>query len=246
MGIRRKIIIGFLSLAALLVFSSVVSFFELGRIGTKAQQIHIAGERSMELSSTMLDAAQEQNFAVLETFLTGQTQYDTVFLAGRDSFAAALQIAEEQQLQGLDSVRAAFDEFRNVSDMYIVKGFISDTEWLLGPYKDAYRKLVREVKHYMIHSQNTLGPQAQALETNAYRAITPSLITTGVMILIVLMFLYFIDLYFVLPVIRLNKSLGDWLAFKVPFNVRMEGGDEPAQLKEKIEELISQIKNSKK
>ena len=246
MGIRKKIIIGFLSLAALLVFSSIVSFFELGRIGTKAQQILTAGERSMEISSNMLDAAQEQNFAVLQTFVTGQTQFDTVFLASRDNFAAALQTAQEQQLQGLDSIQAAFDEYQKVSEMYIVKGFISDTEWLLGPYKNAYRNLVHQIKRYMTHSQNTLGPQAQALETNAYRAITPSLITTGVMILIVLMFLYFIDLYFVLPVIRLNKSLGDWLAFKVPFNVRMEGDDEPMQLKEKIEELISQIKNAKK
>lgn len=246
MGIRRKITIGFLSLAALLVFSSIVSFFELGRIGTKAQQILISGERSMELSSTMLDAAQEQNFAVLQTFVTGQTQFDTVFLAGRDNFAAALQTAGEQQLQGLDSIRAAFDNYQRVSEMYIVKGFISDTEWLLGTYKNAYRELVHQVKLYMTHSQNTLVPQTQALEANAYRAITPSLITTGVMILIVLMFLYFIDLYFVLPVIRINKSLGDWLAFKVPFNVPMEGHDEPVQLKEKIEELINQIKNAKK
>ncbi len=246
MGIRRKIIIGFLSLAALLVFSSVVSFFELGRVGTKAQQILTAGERSMELSSSMLDAAHDQNFAVLQTFITGQTVYDTLFVAGRDNFASALREAEEQNLTGLDSLKLAFEAYQKSSEMYMVKGFISDHEWLLGEYQSAYRRLIQEIKIYMTRSQNTLGPQARALETNAYRAITPSLITTGVMILIVLMFLYFIDLYFVLPVIKINRSLGDWLAYKVPFNVPLEGRDEPMQLKEKIEELISQIKNAKK
>jgi len=246
MGIRKKIIIGFLSLAALLVFSSIVSFFELGRVGTKAQQILAAGEHSMELSSSMLDAAQEQNFAVLQTFITGQTLYDTIFIAGRDSFAAALETAEKHGLTGLDSLKTAFDAYQKSSEMYMVKGFISDNAWLLGDYQNAYRRLIHEIKIYMTHSQNTLGPQARALETSAYRAITPSLITTGVMILIVLMFLYFIDLYFVLPVIKINKSLGDYLAYKVPFNVPLESRDEPMQLKEKIEELINQIKSAKK
>lgn len=246
MGIRKKIIIGFLSLAGLLIFSSIVSFFELGRIGIKAQQILTVGEQSMDLSSRMLDAAQEQNFAVLQTFLTGQTSYDTLFLSGREHFSEALKTAEEQGIAGLDSVKSAYLGYKDISEMYVVKGFISDTEWLLGPYQNSYQKLIHQIKIFMTKSQNTLGPQARALETNAYRAITPSLITTGIMILIVLMFLYFIDLYFVSPVIKLNKSLGDWLAYKVPFNVTLEGKDETLELKEKIEELINQLKSTKK
>ena len=65
------------------------------------------------------------------------------------------------------------------------------------------------------------------------------------MIAIVLMFCYFILVYCVSPVERMNKSLENYLAFRVPFVVKGELKDEMLALKEKIESLINLIKQSK-
>ena len=58
------------------------------------------------------------------------------------------------------------------------------------------------------------------MKKNAYRAVTPVLISVAVMIAIVLMLYYFMSIYCVSPVVRMNKSLGDWLSFRTPFNVK--------------------------
>ena len=40
------------------------------------------------------------------------------------------------------------------------------------------------------------------------------------------------------PIERMNKGLGDWLSFRVPFAVKGDLKDEVLELKEKIESLI--------
>ena len=71
------------------------------------------------------------------------------------------------------------------------------------------------------------------------------LISVAVMIAIVLMLFYFMSLYCVTPIERMNKGLGDWLAFRVPFAVKGDFKDEVLELKEKIETLINLSKQNK-
>ena len=65
------------------------------------------------------------------------------------------------------------------------------------------------------------------------------------MIAILLMFYYFIMIYAVKPIIEMNRSLGDWLRYKLPFSVKTECQDEMLELKEKIEKVINGYKNQK-
>ena len=78
-----------------------------------------------------------------------------------------------------------------------------------------------------------------------YRAVTPVLISLVVMIAIVLMLYYFMSVYCVNPIIRMNKGLGDYLSFRVPFVVKADCKDEVLELKEKIETLITVSKQPK-
>lgn len=47
------------------------------------------------------------------------------------------------------------------------------------------------------------------------------------------------SIYCVTPIERMNKGLGDWLSFRVPFAVKGDLKDEVLELKEKIESLIN-------
>ena len=75
--------------------------------------------------------------------------------------------------------------------------------------------------------------------------MTPVLISLLVMIATVLMLYYFMSLYCVDPVVRMNKSLGDFLAFRVPFAPKADFKDEVQELREKIEMLISVSRQNK-
>jgi len=62
---------------------------------------------------------------------------------------------------------------------------------------------------------------------------------------IVLMLYYFMSVYCVNPILRMNKGLGDYLSFRVPFVVKADCKDEMLELKEKIETLITISKQPK-
>ena len=97
----------------------------------------------------------------------------------------------------------------------------------------------------MISAQSSLAPRTEQLKRNAYRAVTPVLTSLLVMIAIVLMLYYFISIYLVRPILAMNKSLGDYLRFGLPFRIRMELKDEMAELKERIDDAVQLAKRAK-
>ena len=112
-------------------------------------------------------------------------------------------------------------------------------------YVALYGRLTSAIKNYMTSTQSSLAPRAEQMKKNAYRAVTPVLISLAVMIAIVLMLYYFMSVYCVNPILRMNKGLGDYLSFRVPFVVKADCKDEMLELKEKIETLITISKQPK-
>lgn len=117
--------------------------------------------------------------------------------------------------------------------------------WYTEEFEASYTRLTAAVKAYMTSTQSSLAPRTEQMKKNAYRAVTPVLIALAVMIAIVLMFYYFMTIYCVNPILGMNKSLGNYLTFKVPFAVKAECKDEVLELKEKIDTLINQSRQTK-
>ena len=118
-------------------------------------------------------------------------------------------------------------------------------KWYNDEYVALYGRLTSAIKNYMTSTQSSLAPRAEQMKKNAYRAVTPVLISLAVMIAIVLMLYYFMSVYCVNPILRMNKGLGDYLSFRVPFVVKADCKDEMLELKEKIETLITISKQPK-
>jgi methyl-accepting chemotaxis protein len=76
--------------------------------------------------------------------------------------------------------------------------------------------------------------------------VTPVLISLLVMIAVVLMLYFFVFIYGVMPIARINRALADYMAFKLPYKVKAELIDEFKQLNENIENLINISKSNKK
>lgn len=105
-------------------------------------------------------------------------------------------------------------------------------------YDKLYRRLTSAIQTYMTSTQSSLAPRTEQMKKNAYRAVTPVLISLLVMIAIVLLLYYFMMLYCVNPIVRIDRSLGEWLHFRIPFRPKGDFQDELAELQEKIENLI--------
>jgi methyl-accepting chemotaxis protein len=114
--------------------------------------------------------------------------------------------------------------------------------WYVENYEPAYNDFVTHVKRYIDLSHGELAPRAAQLSKNAYRSVTPILISLAVMISVVLMLYYFIYIYGVKPILRMNRSLSDYLSFKLPYRTKVEMIDEVKELSDNIEHLINSSK----
>lgn len=266
-GIRKRVTVGFLSIVCLLFFSGMVSFFELSHLSRDTDEILRANQRNIELAKEMLSAAHEQNVAFIQLSVFGDRSYDSLTRAGMDRLERTLAVAQREAIDKsfLDSLAVATTELRLLTDNFLLNGvgvtyvpvpgiqgtdsvrkvnYVSET-WYHNKYDGLYRRLTTAIQSYMTSTQSSLAPRAEQMKKNAYRAVTPVLISLLVMIAIVLMLYYFMTIYCVNPIVGMNKALGDYLSFHIPFRVRTPGRDEMAELQEKIETLIALSKQSK-
>lgn len=103
----------------------------------------------------------------------------------------------------------------------------------------------QHITEYMTGAHNTLGPEVNNLSHTARRAVTPVFISLMVMMVIVVMFHYFVNHYYVRPILRINRSLGDHLTYKKPFDGEIPCRDEMVALRDRIAQLVNkQSKNT--
>lgn len=261
-GIRKRVTIGFLSIVVLLFFSGLVSLFELNHMSTDIESILDSNRRSIELAENMLDALSAHDRAVVNYAVFRDTLYSDSCKMCFAEFSAHIDQARQEASQStvmlFDSLRLNADLLRDVvhelrTSRTIESVILADTlsadtltfdgkEWYDLNYVPAYGAASNSIMRVMSQAQISLSPRAEQLSRNAYRAVTPVFISLVVMIIILLTFYYFIMIYALKPIIEMNKSLGDWLRYKVPFKTKSECRDELQELKEKIESVTNTSK----
>lgn len=204
----------------------------------------------------MLDAAHEQNAAFIHLSVLGDRSYDSICRTSLERLENTLAIARSEAVDKsfLDSLAFATTELRLLTDAYLafgeseldssatLRGNPKAGLWYGNEYQPIYGRVTAAIKAYMTSTQSSLAPRAEQMRKNAYRAVTPVLISLAVMIAIVLMLYYFMSIYCVNPILRMNKGLGDFLTFRIPFVVKGDLKDEVLTLKERIDTLISMTK----
>jgi signal transduction histidine kinase len=140
--------------------------------------------------------------------------------------------------------RSGYVEQNIANDSTRTEGF-NGSQWYDNEYLPIYNAASNQILDVLTYAQSSLSPRAERLSRNAYRAVTPVFISLVVMIIILLMFYYFIMIYTVKPIVEMNRSLGDWMRYKLPFSVKSECRDEMAELRDKIESVTNNVKMTK-
>lgn len=241
MSIRKKIMLGLLCLGVMLAFSGMISMFQLTRLSENTQSLLNSSIESMAASKAMLDATQEQNTSLLHMIVFNQNEFDSTFVKARSDFEAALKSASTITSNPAkpDSIHSARDNYYTLIENFFFTPGEKDVEWFMDVYGSSYLTLTNSIKDYMIASQHAMLNKAELLEKYAYRAIMPGVLTLCVAILIVIVFAFMIEIYYIRPIHRMTKGLNSLLKHKFPYNVEVEGNDEIARLNDQLEELSS-------
>lgn len=244
---RKKIAVGFISLAVVLLLAGAISMYELQRLRNQSEQVLALNTQNMEFANRMLTALQTQNSSILRMTLSDTSIPDAGYELGKSAFDEAFSAATASDNAGSDlaDVRAANAEYHNVIAAHLyVEDNTEDTDWFLSTYLNAYYRLDNALKSYITSPDNSVQERTRMLESSAYKTITPSILTLLVAIIIVLMFFFFVNRYYVRPLLRIHDSLKNYLSHGVPFSPRFESNDDELQgIKDMIDELIERKKH---
>lgn len=265
--IKRRISTAFLSIMLLLCFSGAISLLELERVSHDTEQILKASKQHVDLAGEMITALKEQDDAMIHMAVVGRSFSDitTYGVKCEESITRlyeASQLAHRRmmhtenpattdslilftnRINGLANDFLSGNVLRSVAEIQSIDSTstYSSQKWYIENYKPQYMNLSEEITKYMTGSQSTLGPDVNRLSHTARRAVTPVFISLIVMFVAMLMLYYFLLVYFIRPVLRINRNLGDYLSFRMPFDKDTSCRDEIATLRERIITLIDKIR----
>ena len=248
MGIRTKIMLGFMILASMLFLSGGILIFELTKLGKSVKGLIYDNYRSIDYSKNMLNALDDQENALLIFALGDSLDYkikyemaEQFFMASLDSASKNLTLPDERLY--IDSIRLNYSQFQHLANQAL-----ESKQFNLGYYlKEVNPSIIitsEHVKNLITINQQGLFNSAAFLEASAQRALMPGLIVIITSLIFTFVFTYLLHHYFVSPVIRLTKGINDYVKFRKPFDVPLESKDELHSLKESIVSLIALIRTS--
>lgn len=261
-GIARRMRVAFTSIVLLLVFAGATSLLELERVSHDTEQILVASEQSVDVAGHMLAALSDHNDAIIYMAVVGDTsvRYREALRGSMLQLDATRERAEELmpavEHKGLnDTLAICVQRLNTLAEEYlagkvyedVVRRRVRDSlatdfstrDWYVDEYKVAYIDLSRQISRYMTDSQDVLSPKVNHLSHTARRSVTPVFISLLVMFIVVMMLYFFLKKLYVKPILRINRSLGDYLSYKVPFDEGIACADEIEQLRDRIDTLIT-------
>lgn len=246
MGIKHKIRLGFITIGILLFLSGIISSLELARFNRATHNLLEKSQQSIEISKQMLDAVQEQNTALLLsiTDTTRNVIYDSLIAKSDRDFDRAFHTAQNalRDPVQLEAIGTAFKYYNNIVSQVSDS---TDITWFTDVYKTSYYNLTHSIKEFMVRiQQHTIDYTAQ-LERNAYRASMVGIIALGAGILLLMVFYFMLNNYFIGPVLQITKALKGYVNSRIPFDVAVSTRDEINTLKEYVATLITAHKKAK-
>jgi hypothetical protein len=261
-GVARRMRVAFLSIVMLLFFAGATSLLELERVSHDTEQLLMANEQSVEIAGDMLSALSDQNDAIIYMAVVGDSssryrlECESSMSMLNSAAQRAYEIMASSEYRGIaDSLGKYTRELNQLAREWLdggvhrrieslnlndsIPSLLTPRSWYVNEYKVGYINLSKQVSQYMTSSQNTLSPEVSRLSHTARRSVTPVFISLLVMFVVVMMLYFFLKKLYVKPILRINRSLGDYLTYKVPFDSNIACRDELGELRDRIETLIS-------
>ena len=262
-SIKRRVQLAFTSIILLLMFSGALSLFELERVSQDTEKILHQSKVSTDLAHEIVTVLNEQNDAMIEMAVIGGNIVDIApyykgCVESIERLADATERAHERMTEIgspeiTDSLMLYTVRINDLTNSYINgdvhRAISSDTlahrtphSWYVECYKPEYVNLSKQITKFMTGSESTLGPDVSSLSLTARRAVTPVFLSLVVMIVVALMFYYFLNHYLIKPIMRINRSLGEYLRYRSPFDKDIACRDEIESLRDRIMILIAKLK----
>ena len=244
MRIRTKIIYGFFTLGVILSFAGLISVIELKNMGKEVSVALHENYISIGACTSMMFSLNKSQHGIMLS-LSGQKQEGFVEIHAADSiFLGNLKVAEDNiSLPGEDSlirsITVLYQGYReSIQLSRLPQEESSKFTWLFTVTGTPYFNLTSQIEELRALNSMHVHGTTSSLNNKARRAIMPGIVAIIAGLVFVLIFNYFINYYFISPVVKISKGIRDFRDFHIPFRVNIETKDELLELKDSVESIL--------
>ena len=245
MGLRSKILSGFLVLSLMLIVAGIWTVHQLSVLGVSAQKILDENYKSINAAEQMIEALERQDSALLLLLLGKWEQGRSILESADGSFQKALGIAQGNiTLSGehahVEEVAAAYDTYKKICIRPIVGTTRErNLDWYTEEVHPAFLRVKASINKVLDVNDTAMYEAASNLKNKARRAVTPGAVAVIAALIFSLLFSYLVNYYMVTPILRITAAVQDFVKTGVPFTVKVESKDEIGRLLATISELCS-------
>lgn len=248
MGIKVKVMLGFVILASLLVISGMISIYELTKLGDSVTTLLDDNYRSIEYANNMSEGLSNQKKAFLEAINDGEVpkfaQYDSSKVFFEENLRkASNNLTLPDEIAYVDSIAIMYSRLTHITDSLITFHLYIRLDRYMTDVLPKIDAVNEKIDELLAQNQQKLVQTASTLHHSPFRTILPGLIVIISSIAFAIIFNYMINYYLIKPITRITKGINDNIKYKRPFEITLDTKDEVNDLKEAVKNMIN-IKNT--
>ena len=245
--LRSKLILSLLSIAAILLVSSIISVMEYSSMSKYVSSLIADDISSINVANRLRDMSNTYNLDILEVIGEDVSAArlpafdDEYFKSHCDSLR--MSVAANQAAPLADSVMYSYAAYMLTSlelEDVISSDFIDSRSWYFERLQPRYERLRSDMDKLTSVIHQDLVRNSATFERGFYRSVIPGIVAVGVGLMLVLMLLFFILAYYVNPLYRMLDALSAYRSNDKKYTVRFDGDDQLAELNEGISELAGE------
>lgn len=249
MGIRTKILGGFLVLSLMLLIAGGWSIYELNSVGFSVQNILDDNYKSIHAAKEMKEAIEREDSAIL-LLLLGRWEKGRSILNHADSLfedsfnLASRNITITGEKEHLELIRSKYDEHKKLWKRPIVDtDREGNLDWYFTEVHKTFLSVNEAIDELITMNDNIMYQTATDLKNRSDNAVIPGIVAIISSLVFTFIFTYFINYYIVSPIINITDRIEKFKSKRIPFDVKIETNDEIYNLAEAIEHLCSSVNN---
>jgi len=246
MGMRKKILFGFVILAIMLFLAGAWSIYELRSVGSSVQSLLDDNYRSINAANSMMEALEREDSAILLLLSGHWEQGRKIIESGDRSFQEAFHIAENnitipEEKTYIAEIQQAYGDYKELWIRPIVgTSREKNLDWYFQEAHESFLNVKLTVNRLRALNAQVMYETASQVKEKAHRAVIPGVVAILAALIFTLIFNYFVNHYMVSPIIKMTKSVQDFLKTNKPFKLQVETQDELQHLARAIDNLIAQ------
>ena len=248
MGLRTKILSGFLILATMLLVAGTWSIYELSNIGISVQRLLDENYKSIDAAKSMTEALEREDSAILLLLLGKREDGREILRSADELFEKAFETARNNltipgEQEYVDAIRNHYDKYKKLWNQNIA-GTVreGDLNWYFREVHSSFLNVKQAVKKLMDLNDRTMYSTASNLEARAHRATMPGIIAIISAFIFAIIFSFLINILVVSPIIQITEGIQEYLESGKSFKAKIETKDELSNLASSVNSLIERSK----